>query len=427
MEYPRQPDYINFRPTLDTVGNNPAKMVTLMIMANAGEALSKTGLLREFHRVQGENPGWILGRGSNTPFSYCEQGLYPRLADQTEIASSKVQKNVKAFRINEQGILTGIPLCGALLGLELEYEHTSTGRLLGYSNTTNPSERMPSLRFKLFEYLLDNTDYRFDFELKKAIGKPPHRKDLLIPDLKSQGIVEKTDVYAPSYRRFKLIEPPMENLNRGGSRTHPETYAVFLTIQDLVSKNRTTMNGEELLDEISIRYPQFDKNFVWKRITTVKGINRMMESFETDGIKKSSLRITKEYREIIERLVGTVCQLEQDPDYRQDMTSQAQRIMSNSGQVSYLLKKARNYSSYKNILTKDEWLSKILPLVPEGGIDSKSLYALARQTSPTINYTSFRRMLKKIQGDKLKLHLEENAGGNNTAVTWVELASREQY
>src|SRR5688572_15098587 len=126
------PEKHNFRPAVDAIGNNAAKMATLMLLAERPEeAFSQVQLGRAFMAMQGRQAGWVLGRGGQgIPFTYCERGMAPTLATAVEVPSQQPNRTARAYQINKAGLEQGVPLSGAWLQWELKHGETSTAQLL---------------------------------------------------------------------------------------------------------------------------------------------------------------------------------------------------------------------------------------------------------------------------------------------------------
>ncbi len=421
------PEIVDFGPTVDAIGNHPAKMATLLLFAEQPDvALGKSQLGAEFMRMQGDEPGWELTKGGRgTPFSYCERGVAPELLTETQIPSLRSSGRVKAYQINEQGLTTGVPLSGAGLGWELDHDDTSSAYLLGYTSSNARSDRMPSLRLKIYEHLLASPEGMSRTQLQQAVGETAARFMQLVPNLRDAGIVDILERYNPAHRTVVLSAPDFTNLKRGGPRVHPETHAIFDVVNELVSSGQTRMTGQELLDEISSRYPRFDPMTVWKRLTIARASHKMrfvdVEAFEADDEQHTNVVIADDFKTPISAMVESVVRLGTDEAYRAAMEVQAREIIRDPVLVAELMAKARGNSAYTDPLYRQEWHRLVMDRVPTEGIDARSLYNSIRPVSPPISYTQFRRILTELDGQGYDISWGEAQGRQRRVIGRVSL------
>lgn len=408
-----------FDAAIDAIGNNPAKMVTLLVLAeNSQEYFSSTHLDEAVMQVQGDNPGWPLGRRNHgtrgLPFSYCQQSIEPiGMLAEDQVASQRGKRLIDAYRINEPGLQIGVPLSGAFLGWELGYEETSLQQLLGSSNSRDRIGRMPSLRTEIYGLLSDSDDGMSHAQLRQALGETAGRLMQLIPNLRDAGIIDVIERYDPADRKVTLHAPDFKNLDIAGPRVHPETRAIFDVAQRLVDRASAAMTGQDLLDAITEVYPKYDQRIVWQRLTIARANNRMrfveFAPFEGDAHQHTNIAIAPFYEEPISALLYAISSLKNDEDYREGARQQANEIIQSPELVSQLMAKARGKSAHANSLSNAEWHGIILQHIPEGGIDARALYEAVKSIAPPVSYTYFRRFLTEQNGQGFEL---EDAGAD---------------
>jgi hypothetical protein len=399
---------LNFKPVVDAISNNAAKMATLLLFAQQpNEYLSKAKVAREFMNMQGDDPGWVLTRGSRgTPFSYCQRGMSPIVLDEGQTPSERSGYGmVEAYRINATGLKQGVCLSGAGLGLELDYDYASASFLLGHIASTSETDMVPSLHVRIYEQLLSQSGKgRSRTQTQRAVGETASRFMQLIPRLRDAGIVSILERYKPEDRQVTLRQPDFVNLRRGGPRVHPETHAIFHVADRLVNEGKTAMNGQEFLDAVTHDYPDHKQEVIWERLRIARANNRMrfveFAPFESDPGQHTSLVIAPKYFKPIKAWVESIRKLETDPNYRREMSKLAMEIIRDPELMSDLMAKTHHSSAYANTLERADWQSIILKcLPPEGSIDARSLYESAKTICPPISYVHFRRLLTSLNGN----------------------------
>jgi hypothetical protein len=423
----------SFDSAIDAIGNHPAKMVTLLVLAeNSSRYYSRALLDEALMEVQGDDPGWPLlrgGRGTRgLPFSYCEGSIEPiGMLVEGKIASQLENRLIGAYQISEAGLQVGVPLSGAFLGWELGYEETSLQQLLGSSNSRDRIGRMPSLRTKIYEHLLSAADHGMSHAgLRHALGETAGRFMQLIPNLRDAGIIDVTERYDPMDRKVTLHAPDFMNLRIAGPRVHPETRAIFDVAQKLVDGDRTKMTGQDLLDAITEAYPQYDQRIVWQRLTIARANDRMgfveFAPFEGDTQQHTNIAIAPFYEEPIAALLWAIRSLKEDADYREGARQQAHEIIQNPELVSQLMAKARENSAHANSLPNAEWHSIILQHIPAEGIDARALYETVKSIAPPVSYTYFRRFLTEQNGEGFKLEGDGAEGRMRKSIGRITLS-----
>jgi len=422
-----------FDSAIDAVGNNPAKMVTLMILAEEpGKYHSSTMLDRAIMEVQGDDPGWPLlqnGRGTrNLPFSYCENSIEPiGMLVEGKIPALRGKRLVSAFQINQAGLEVDVPLSGAFLGWELGYEETSSQQLLGSTNSRDRSGRMPSLRTKIYEQLLAASDDGMSHaQLRQALGETAGRFMQLIPNLRDAGIIDVTERYDPQDRKVTLHEPNFMNLRIAGPRVHPETHAIFDVVQQLVDQAKTKMTGQDFLDAVTEAYPAYGQRAVWERLTIARAADKMrfveVAPFEGDTDQHTNITVAPSYQEPIVALLTTIRSLKTNPAYRDSAQEQAYEIIRSPELVSELMAKARANSAHANSLEGAEWRSLILQHIPPEGTDARTLYQTVKAVAPPVSYTYFRRLLTEQNGQGFKLEGDGAEGRMRKSIGLITLS-----
>ena len=101
-----QPEYIDFEPAINAVGNKPAKMGTVLkYNRHSPDAADSTQLAKEFVAIQGEDPGWELTPNNRgVPFAYCKLTIVLTFIDETCILAAKGGGMAMAFRLVQQGL-----------------------------------------------------------------------------------------------------------------------------------------------------------------------------------------------------------------------------------------------------------------------------------------------------------------------------------
>ncbi|HSW66463.1 MAG TPA: hypothetical protein VLI54_04985 [Bacillota bacterium] len=417
------PEFVSFGPAVDAIANHPAKMATLLLFAEqAGEAMNMSQLAKNFAEMQGDEPGWRLTRGSRgTIFSYCERGIAPGLLDETEAPSQRTQGTVRAFRINDQGLATGVPLSGAGLGWELDNASASTQHLLGGA---------PNLRLSVYEQLLAKPGGMSGAQLRRAIGDTAGRTIWLLPNLRDAGILDIFERYTPAHRNLTLHSPDFSNLHKGGPRVHPETHAIFETASDLVHKRQTNMTGQDFLNEVAARYPQYDAVAVWRRISIAHASNKMrfieLAPFAADDEKQqTNAVITEACLEPVTALVALVKRLETDATYRSAMTGQAKELIRDSAVMAELMAKAYTSSAFTEPASRDAWCRLVIEHLPgKGSIDIRALYD---RICPQVSYMQFRNIVSGLNGQGFEITWAEKRNRVQRALARVSLMLPQEY
>ncbi len=419
------PEYISFGPTVDAIGNHAAKMATLLMLAREPDTpFSQARLAGTFNSVQGSEPGWILSHGSRRiPFNYCLRSMVPLLADETRVPAKRGSGTVEAVRINQQGLSLGVPLSGAMLGWELTYPHTSAVRILGQTSSSS-DKRMPSLRLKVFEHLLRAKKPVSTTELQKAAGEGSGRRFMsVVPNLRDAGILDVSEAYDPAQRTVHLSEPDFKQLAAAGVKARPETHALYAVVKELVDNNKTTMTGQELLAEVTRRYPAHDHANIWHRLSGT-GRGRSMHFIEVEPFngapgQLTNITIGPAYVDAIRSLVESVRRLEDKEQFRTDMAEQAHEIIEAPEQVAALMAKAHRFSIFSNSHTDSEWREHVLAHIPPEGIDTRTLYERVKSTTAPISYPYFRMLLAEQQGNGYKIDRDKAQGRKWQAIGWV--------
>jgi hypothetical protein len=419
-------EFVDFRPAVDAVGNHPAKMATLLLFAErAGEALGVTLLAKDFMAMQGEEPGWTLTRGGrSTPFSYC-RGMDPELLTETTLPAQRGSGNVKAYRVNEQGLATGVPLSGAGLGWELTHENTSASYLLGPMTLSVAGNRTPSVRLGIYEHLLASPGGMSTAQLQRAMGQAAGRCIDIVPNLRDAGIIDVSERYNPAHRNLALSAPNFAHLRQGGPRVHPETHAIYDVANELVQASRIQMTGRDFLDAVIAKYPQYDPAAVWKRIAVANASNKMrfigLAPFEADKNQVTMLTIAEQYQEPIAALLQTVNKLETDADYRQEMRDQAIDIIRDEKMMAALMAKTQGNSAFTTPLPRSEWQKLLVTHIPSDGISIRGLYKIVRPFGTPVTYVQFRNILIELAGQGFEVRPGEARGKLQHATGQVSL------
>lgn len=418
---------VDLTQAVDVIGNSPAKMATLLIIAaQQPDALSLTGLAKAFDAVQGDEPGWKLGRKyRSVPFAYCEQLIAPTFLDETRISAlprinaPQGGRTVKAYRLNQRGFDEGVPLCGAGLSWELEYKDTSGAFLLGASNSLSRDERMPSLRVRLYEQLLAAPEGRSQAELYQAVGEAVIRVMQLIPNLRDLGILESGAPVNPGDWHLMLSEPDLVGLN-ADPPVLPEVAAIYALARELFEQGKTTLSGQEFLDALRAQHPQFDPKAVWNKVRTARDDKL---PFITPVSLRSDIEqiytIAPDYENSIAALVGFIRKLEVSAAYRDEMREAADDIIHDPHSMAELMGKSHKYSQHMGgesggRISDDEqaasWPQAIAEHIPVEGIDPHLLYSRVVPKDNPITFTHFRRLLQKHEGSEYQIVWAEGRG-----------------
>lgn len=391
-------------PVIDSVGNHPAKMLTLGVLSEQPHVFySSSNIGTRLRKLQGDNPGWL--QQSNNFKKYCEKSLGPiGMLVESKIDGQRGHP-VDGYRISQKGLEIGIPAAGALLEWELENPNLSLQKLLGSSNTPGEVEaRMPTARSRVYEELITHPNNEASFsDIMTNTRETFSRVETIINELRHAGVISVETKTEPGERTLLLSEPDMEYIFPQIDNVLPETLALYGTAGYLVAKRVSRITGDAFLEEMSSNFPDLDPTVVWKRLIFARAAGRVacieLEPFSEDVRKKLKINLVEEYDEPVQDYLNRLSKLRHSPSYIEQSRNKVAEIMSEPALVASLMKKAQENSHCANALSIDTWRQILATKLLDGPQDTFSLHSSVSEDGYNISYTAFRQLIRELNED----------------------------
>ncbi len=408
------------RLVIDGLANHPAKMMTLMAMAQVPNgSFGERPLYRAVMNLQGDIPGWNIS--PPTPHRYCGTSLAT-----AGVVKSKPSSR-KTYSISETGLRVGIPVVGGVGHWDLEFPDFSALVILGASNKPGYEKATPSFRLGMYALLGSGISLT---RLAEKTNATTERVHATLEALEAEGVVEIGRKYNPAERVLHVSQPDRNNLEAFLSQTEharPETAAIYETARILPAKDgpAVTISGENFIDEVLEVNPQLNHQDVWDAVVDAKVKDRLPFIEIEDFVLERALTqvtLSAEYKKPVRELMDAIEQLHTDGAYVKWARQRAQEIAKDPQAVATLMKKAYEFSTAAHAKNLRNWASIIAGHIPEDGVDSRSLYKRVRSDNTRrITYQAFRGLLTKLDGKLITLSDKRGGGYMNTTISQVEL------
>jgi hypothetical protein len=418
-------------PVLEAAGNNAAKMLTLLSMAEEPDKeFTRSTLSKRVVAIQGADPAWV--QNDSSPLSYCTNSFEPAGLVEHESTVSRRGNPQDAYRISAEGLRAGVPISGALLEWELRHPDHSLQTILGATNSpTDKERRMPSVRYDLYDVLLHSPDEKMSIaELRDAIGETSGRIQKVTDGMRDTGIAVVEEKFIPSARQLTIREPDTTYVTSQEHKIRPEILAVYKTAARIAVHGPVRINGQEFLDHIQPDSPDLSLHAIWRAMVAAKASSRMkfidLDSFDEDNQQTQTMfSLTESYRQPIADLVESITGLIEQPQLVTASRERAGEIIRDPSVVSTLMAKAKRFSMNVGNWSPGQWRQFVIDNTPEAGIDARGLYEVATDTGRKISYQAFRTVLKELNGDGFDVTMEPQTSTIKSPLGYVTLKTAE--
>ena len=399
------------------LGNNPAKMVTLLALYS----LLPKGFVTSYRvcqymaEMRQDTESWTPSRGGVE--RYCQDALLPIGALECEDAALATENtSSKRLRLAESGKTLGMIVAGALLPVELktlEHEDEHDRRLslqaaMGLTCQKEGELQGAPSRFAIFEKLLERPEGLSQADLRDEVGLPKLGTIAVLRQLVDLGLLHKEESYGG--KRVFELSPDLVRVDPRTSRL-PESKAVLEALVGFHAEGKRRITIKQVIDRgLTARPDLLRKRMVqifrdWRNSPRNKGL-MVPVKLGQDARASTRYTIADEYGGFIGELVGIKQKLvEVGPEaedwraeawhYAADMTA---KTPENAQRVALLMESVRSYSGRKIDPTIRSWKHNITELVPPEGISVADLHKRVIARGGHVQYNLFSDALEEIPG-----------------------------
>ncbi len=363
---------------ISAVGNHEGKAITLLVMEN-GVIYPQRELHKRVMRAQGKGKGWVMG--TNVPFQYCRDSLFPIGLITKEALNSDL--STYGYIKTPYGEDTGVPLAGLLL--KFSYDHPDVSLQDFFAGTNSPSKqittdegvetkkRAPMLRLKIFWQLLTQQLPIRETDLAKVTKE--HHGIILqhIASLKDKKIItyDATGLGKP-FSFYQLSPNPPQEPPSSYNRYPAPTASVYQALL----QNKDQQWSIDTFADYYLNSRKEDKK-PQDRMLAKRIVSRILFDLERQGYAKrekfsfghqSDISLSDTQRQTMLDLVTLIDKFQnQNPQILQEGKEFADYLRTHPEMVSILFAKAKEHSPYANQISKDETQHRILSLLSSSG------------------------------------------------------------
>lgn len=321
--------------------NSPARaLIYGLIALEPDRDHTPADLTRRLNMRQGPSPGWKLRTDcSDIPGKFCESSLVQAglVAQTTTIGHGG--KAARSFRAVPEHIDENLAYVGIGADWELQFPHLRLNDLLGDSRL-HTGQAMPVNNLMLYNALLRSPNGRASrTELLTRTGLPRVFRSLGY--LERTGCIEKSSTYNFNEREIILPPPPKNYFQRHGDKLSGIGKAVYSAAQALRRRGSSRVSGADLLAEIAEVNSELALSDVRRFLTSQ---NPPFIKYPNTGVssrKRTAYSIKAELRPAIADLLLRIDNLESDPEFALAAARRAAEIISNRGDMAFLMAKAK--------------------------------------------------------------------------------------
>lgn len=336
-----------FRKLLNGVANHEAKLLTTAVLATHPDRwFSRTALLSEMLRIQGDNPAWAMNK--LVPSNYCDQSLGPIGAVVIDEIEGK-RGPVHSFKISSFGRDYGLALAGGLLDWSLAYPELSLQKVLGGTQSSG-EVRPPTVRWRILSELVTSPADEISFtDMKQSTGIENYSYNNLINHLREMAELDLLQVHSKldEFNPIYSISSPKSRYNL--KETSTTNQAIYGGMQLLHDRGIREVTLHDLVEASIASTPNADMQQVYYRL--VKGTREKTQSLpglvitDRNGapIKTTTVKLNEAAVEPVSDLLE---QLEEVRDGKNfgALHEKAKAILSDPDKCSALLEKAKTAS-----------------------------------------------------------------------------------
>lgn len=302
---------------LSGVANHEAKALTVAAMAhNAPEdgLFSAATLDSVMHSIQGQNPGWKIGR--TVPFTYCDESLGPIGAVTKSTIKNERGRSVAAYGLTDYGKEYGLAMAGLVLDWSLRYPELSVQTVLG-SSQSKTENRTPVYRLAVLESILTAENEGISFsdivaDHPDLVGLPS-----VVENLK-RGAFAKVVTVTTNQRDYNptlSINDPSYGGRKRFEQLSKETQSIYETMQHFSENAIHNVKLNDFIETTIELYPELSAKNIRtilcqktdRKQTRLPGVTVEENSREGLGGKKSSnVRVNDEYKMALYELLTSL-------------------------------------------------------------------------------------------------------------------------
>lgn len=347
---------------ISAVGNNPAKAITLLAMAN-GNIYPASDLLRVLLACQEKYIGWRMSQ--QTLFSYCTNSLAPIGLVARETLNPDL--STYGYQITHYGNNAGIPFCGLMLDWSTKHD-IDLNRFWGSTSSSSPVKQAVDMSTgEEFEFKKRSpiTTLQILYELITAPDLPIREVDLInrlgestsqvisrnLQRLAAANVIEyQATKVNKAISAYKLTSsPPLGELPIYKHYTSL-TQAVWSVCKQYPTSYLSIKGVSKLMPQaIKERMSQIS---LVTRVSTVLAHLKQHNYLENEKFHsgfQSEINLSEDQRIILTELLEILGRFQnQDPEIMAKGKRIAEEIINHPSRVSDILRKAKERSSNAN-------------------------------------------------------------------------------
>lgn len=346
-------------------GNHEGKALAVMAM-DPGVTYTKNSLHRLMIDIQGNNPGWVMTRG--TPVSWCKNSLAPN--NVISFLPQDADTSVNKFMLTETGEMAQ-PLAALLAEWSLRQPSVSLQQLFGSSQSgvvdaNGERTTSPSTRLKILQTLVNAEGTLQNVEIAQMLGVPTSSCGIHLASLAEDRIIEY-DSFDPIENKIIYHAVPDSNQIKIKYPSHKVGNKLPKAIRTLLMSDTNRSWTQEEIASYFISQGRNDSasfRHSISRILSQFKQNNIAGTNKFDYAQYSIVRMDESMKTSVNELLQSIDRYKnQDTATIQYGTVLRQHIVSNPETVSTLMRKIHEFSPYTHKITSEELQERLIDII----------------------------------------------------------------